>query len=286
MKDNRLSRAVSLYLGEMRERGLCKSYTDRSGNILRGFAEYSVSKGATSPSSVDITILRDFLSMFADKSASYQGFVFAIVKCFLRFADNPLGWKYKHRIIGRGRKVRWLTPEEVDVVLSSEMTPREALIVTCHFLAGMRRCEVRRLLVWDIQEGLRTGQMTITGKNAKQRPVWIHPDMKMAFEAFLKTTDKGQNERAIPLCDSSYTRLIQEVSTRTGIPFRSHDGRRTFLQILRLLGNPLEVVSEIAGHSDVRITQRYLNVSMDRMKIAVESYHPKVRVQIALRPVV
>ena len=171
MRDNRLARAIGQYIGEMKAKGLCKSYTDRSHNILVGFVEFCVSKGKTSPSSVDVITLRDYLSGFADNSASYQGFVYAIVKCFLRYAGNPLGWKFRYRIVGRGRQVRWLSAEEVDQILSTELTPMEAVAITCHFLAGMRRCEVRRLLIWDIQEGLRTGQMTVTGKNAKQRPI-------------------------------------------------------------------------------------------------------------------
>lgn len=56
-----------------------------------------------------------------------------------------------------------------------------------------------------------------------------------------------------------------------GIPeSRLHDGRHTAASIMIALGVPIEVVQEILGHSDVRITRRYAHVASEMARNATQ----------------
>ncbi|MEU7904159.1 site-specific integrase [Actinoplanes sp. NPDC049118] len=56
-----------------------------------------------------------------------------------------------------------------------------------------------------------------------------------------------------------------------GVPAtRLHDGRHTAASILILLGVPIEVVQEILGHSDVRVTRRYVHVASELARLATQ----------------
>ena len=50
----------------------------------------------------------------------------------------------------------------------------------------------------------------------------------------------------------------------------SHSGRRSFLTNLAARGVGVRVLAEIAGHSSISVTQRYLDVDDEHMRAAVE----------------
>ena len=51
---------------------------------------------------------------------------------------------------------------------------------------------------------------------------------------------------------------------------RSHSGRRTFITTLAGKGVSVRVLAELAGHSSIAVTQRYIDVNEGQMKAAVE----------------
>jgi integrase len=56
-----------------------------------------------------------------------------------------------------------------------------------------------------------------------------------------------------------------------GVPeSRLHDGRHTAASVMVALGVPIEVVQEILGHSDIRITRRYAHVASEMAKAATQ----------------
>ena len=49
----------------------------------------------------------------------------------------------------------------------------------------------------------------------------------------------------------------------------SHSGRRTFITKLSEKGVSVRVIQELARHSDLSTTQRYIDVSVDKLRNAV-----------------
>src|SRR4030042_1826759 len=145
--DNRLWRRCLSYGGEMKERNLNARYRAETRRMLLAFAEFGETKNIRSAKKITSDTLREYMARYANNSAAYQRFVYAIIRGFLVFTEHPLALKFKYRAQGRDRRVRWLSAEETEKVLTSHMTPREALIVTSGLLAGMRGCEGRRLTV-------------------------------------------------------------------------------------------------------------------------------------------
>lgn len=49
----------------------------------------------------------------------------------------------------------------------------------------------------------------------------------------------------------------------------SHSGRRTFITNLSEKGVSVRVIQELARHSDLSTTQRYIDISVDKLRNAV-----------------
>jgi integrase len=252
----------------MRERNLNTQYISQTRKTLRSFAEFNESKGNLSAKGITSETLREYMSRYANKSAAYQRFNYAIIRGFLVFAEHPLAFKFKYRAQGRGRRVRWLTVLETEKVLTSRMKPREALEVTSGLLAGMRRCEVLRLTVRDAKDALRTGEITAYAKG-KTRLIPVHPEYAQVLRIYLQATDLGDNSPLLPISKQSYDYTLRELGKRIEIPLSAHVLRRTCLTRLREADVELDVISRIAGHSSVEMTQRYIQTDVREMKEAI-----------------
>jgi integrase/recombinase XerD len=52
----------------------------------------------------------------------------------------------------------------------------------------------------------------------------------------------------------------------------SHTGRRSLLTTLAGKGVSVRVLAEIASHSNISITQKYLDVNDNQLRAAIDSY--------------
>ncbi len=269
-----------MYLRDMEDRGLTAEYAIVSKRILGKFVDHCERSGVEAISKMTSQELRSFMQTFQGMSAKYQEFVYACLKQWLKFAEHPLAFKWKWRIVGRPRQVSWLSAEEAEKVLTSDMNPREAFLVVTGILAGARQIEIRRLTPRDLKDALSTGQVRLWAKN-KQRYVWVHRELRPVFEAMLHATDKADSEPILGLARSSCNRLLRDFSSRVGVKVQSHKCRRTFATLSRDAGTPLEDVSALLGHSSPAVTALYLDLNQARMKAAIE----RLRVQSPSQPV-
>lgn len=266
--DNRLWRRCLSYIREMRERNLNLDYICQTKRTLLRFAEFGESKGIQSTKRITSEMLREYLGRYANNSAGYQRFVYAIIRGFLVYVEHPLALKFKYRAQGRGRRVRWLSAKDTDRILSSHMNPQEALIVTSGLLAGMRRCEVRRLTVRDAKDALRMGEITAYAKG-KTRLIPVHPEYARILGIYLRSLDSQDTSPLVPLSKNGYDRALRAVGKRIGIPLSSHTLRRTCLTRLREANVDLDVISKIAGHASLEMTRRYICADAKEMRDAI-----------------
>ncbi|HET6919505.1 MAG TPA: tyrosine-type recombinase/integrase [Jiangellaceae bacterium] len=170
---------------------------------------------------------------------------------------------------------RILTPAEVDALMGALRTHRDRAMVAAMVLGGLRRCEVLRLRVEDLQVAERR-VFVAEGKGGHQRLVPVSRRFFDQVAAYLQSecpagteTDsvfvvlKGPN-RGKSLTVNGLDDLLGGARRRAGLAHATcHELRHTCLTRLREAGMALEAVQAQAGHAFIESTRIYLHLADD-----------------------
>ncbi|MDB9719926.1 site-specific integrase [Planktomarina temperata] len=115
-------------------------------------------------------------------------------------------------------------------------------------------------------------------KGAKSRTVWINAKLRRQLELYrstLRFTDANralfQSQKGGAFSANTMTQLFVNIYRAVGFEnASSHSGRRTFITELASKGVSVRVLAELAGHSSIQTTQRYIDVNPQQMSAAVE----------------
>lgn len=166
---------------------------------------------------------------------------------------------------------------------------RNRLIVLLSFGAGLRACEIAQLKVKDVlsvQTDIVEVKDTIylksfqTKGNSDQQVI-VSEALRKEIGQYFSKNRYLLNNREGHLLRSQKTRqgfssqtiqnlfrfLFQEANIENA---SSHSGRRSFITNLSEKGVSVRVIQELARHSSMVTTQRYIDVSIDKLKNAVE----------------
>lgn len=162
---------------------------------------------------------------------------------------------------------------------------RNRLIVMLSFLSGMRAVEIANLRVRNVisetnevmdmivldktQTKGNKRQTIIVNKRLKQellKYIVRYPNLIEHKEGFLLKTQKGNfNSQTIQ-------NLFRHLYELANIPqASSHSGRRTFITKLSENGVAVPIIQKLARHSSLSTTQRYIEVSDDKLYNAVNT---------------
>ncbi len=225
----------------------------------------------------------------SDYSVSYQKWMITILNGFLKYHGNNvidqmmLAWPQDQRT-----NVDWLTPQQaLDMIDAAEGVER--MIVHLELRLFLRRIEVRRLRVQDIQDGC----IHVHGKGkggGKWRTVSFAPETrqeiqryehlreKMIEEALEKEPNQQVPESFIiyahhgwklgTYADSSLDKIIKRVARKADCPDTTshHTLRRTGARLAYLSGVRLVTISDALGHSDTKQTIQYLGINLNDQK--------------------
>jgi integrase/recombinase XerD len=180
-----------------------------------------------------------------------------------------------------------LTERQLKHVLAHCVTrqhaARDRAIIMVSFLAGLRAKEIAALDLSDVADAdgnIRSEfvLMPEQTKGKKARRVFISQRLQKELSAYIKqrkpnlkcsalfATQKNQAFSPNSLCQ-----LFLKIYTESGITgASSHSGRRSLLTALAAKGVSVRVLQEIAGHSSMAITQRYIDVNDQQMRAAIE----------------
>jgi len=138
---------------------------------------------------------------------------------------------------------------------------------------GLRRDEPLKM-TWDqvdFEKGLFT---VIDTKNGK--PLTL-PMTERVSGIFRRRYEElcGLSELVFPQFGnyskpSTMNRVPERISKLSGISFTPHDLRRTAATILSELGHSVEQIGRILNHSGRTVTEQYIQVSTDSMRVALE----------------
>lgn len=159
---------------------------------------------------------------------------------------------------------------------------RNTVMVLLSFKAGLRAGEIAGLdwtMVLNPSGGLGASIMIGSGiaKNGRARRVPLHPELKLALEQLRKAQSRPRvgpvvrSQRGGAMTPRSVVNWFKSIYDELGLGgCSSHSGRRTFItlsaRLISRAGGSLRDVQELAGHSDLSITQRYIEGDRDAQR--------------------
>ncbi|CAI2717502.1 tyrosine-type recombinase/integrase [Nitrospina watsonii] len=178
---------------------------------------------------------------------------------------------------GSKKRVRYLKPEE-EKRLFAELDKRGDWLKSVVIIAretGLRLSNICNL-TWDQVDLFKRAIEIEHTKNGN--PVWI--PLSDAVYQELKTLNKVRNlkiDRVFWIdgrglhrgwVGLAFRRLCKRAKVEN---FRFHDLRHDFCSRLVQAGQPLQVVAELAGHTNITTTQRYAHLNPEMKRKAIEA---------------
>jgi len=191
-----------------------------------------------------------------------------------------------------------LSEKELKRVLKVIESKRHATRNRCLFLmthlCGTRIKETCSVLLKDVlnDDGSIKSQIRLTSeqtKGAKGRVVYVSERMQKEIELYLKARFKLQNLKAVTLTDTNRALFPNQKNPTRGFSANtatqavnswykeakidgasSHSGRRGFITNLANKGVHVRILQELASHSSIAVTQKYIDVNQDKLRTAVE----------------
>lgn len=167
------------------------------------------------------------------------------------FSQIPTSTKAREREYLTDEELRIL--EDFTVPRSTIMRDRDIFLFQCY--TGLRTSDVKQLRWSDIQDG------AIVLRQQKTQNTAYIPLSSRAM-SILKRQDRNA-ERVFDVKTTYKTTGVQELMRAAGITkhITSHCGRHTFAVQSLNRRIPIEVVSKLLGHSDLKTTQIYAKVA-------------------------
>ena len=185
------------------------------------------------------------------------------------------------------KQARTLTEKQLKQVLAHCSTrkhaARDRVIVLFSFLAGLRAKEIAALTIANVtdedhnvrEEFTLSPQQT---KGRKARRVFVNARLQRELSLYLKHTKFRaicpalfQSQKGSAFTANTMCQLLLRIYDAAGIAdATSHSGRRTFITNLAAKGIGVRVLAELAAHSSIATTQRYIDVNDELLRAAVE----------------
>jgi integrase/recombinase XerD len=186
------------------------------------------------------------------------------------------------------KQAKTLKPEELKLVLAYIAARRHALrnrtIVLASFLSGMRAHELASLKIGDVvdEDGRIRSEIVLAPaqtKGRRARRVFVNAKLKRELAAYVKADCASKprdaslfvSQRNRAFSPNTMCQLFLNIYSGCGIKgASSHSGRRTFITNLASKSVSVRVLAELAGHSSIATTQRYIEINDDQLRKAVE----------------
>ena len=160
---------------------------------------------------------------------------------------------------------------------------RDETIILFSFYAGLRAKELAALKRGDVfdEDGQVREHFILSAaqsKGGKTRAVYLNQRLRRALAEYgaklylrdpnrpLFESQKGGHFSANTMCQ-----LFLDIYKSVGLKdASSHSGRRTYITRLANKGVGVRLLAELAGHSHISTTQRYIDVNAEQLSAAVE----------------
>ena len=298
---------ITLYLDHLQvERGLSQNTLSAYARDLARYFEFinARSKDFTQVNENDLsdflTFLRNGNSEHAILSATSAARTLIAVRGFHKFISRENGGldpaqSVKPPTPGR-RLPKALSVNQIELIIASTgdgstaKSLRDCALVELLYSTGARISELIDLNRNDVKDPLTS--LRLLGKGGKER---IVPVGKYAVDAMEKYLVRSRpallasgNERALflnqrgnRLSRQSAWEIIRTAAKNAGIEIEisPHTMRHSFATHLLDGGADIRTVQELLGHASVSTTQIYTLVTIDRLREAYASAHPRAQIK-------
>lgn len=187
----------------------------------------------------------------------------------LIFADPFINYKIKLEAVDRG----FLTMEELNIIADKEITIKRMAQVRDVFLfscfTGLAYIDVFNLRKEHIKEGP-DGKLWIMTRRHKTNTNVNVPLLAIPLEILKKYEGKLKDDKVLPvLSNQRLNSYLKELADICGIKKRItfHLARHTFATTITLAnGMPMETVSKLLGHTQIKTTQIYARITNEKLR--------------------
>jgi integrase/recombinase XerD len=191
-----------------------------------------------------------------------------------------------------------LTEKEIKKVIKVIESKRHASRNRCMFMmthmSGARISEVASLRICDVlaSDGGIKSEVYLSAvqtKGSKGRTLYLSDKLREEINLYLKTRFKLKDLLPVTMTDTVRALFTNQKDCQRGFSAStacqmfhywykeakiegasSHSGRRGFITNLANKGVHVRILQELAGHSSIAVTQKYIDVNQDKLRIAVE----------------
>ena len=160
---------------------------------------------------------------------------------------------------------------------------RDETIILFSFYAGLRAKEIAALKRGDVydESGNVREQFILSAaqsKGGKTRTVYVNQRLRRALADYAAGLNLSDPKRALfesqkggHFSANTMCQLFLDIYKAVGLKdASSHSGRRTYITRLANKGVGVRLLAELAGHSHISTTQRYIDVNAEQLSAAVE----------------
>jgi integrase/recombinase XerC len=196
---------------------------------------------------------------------------------FLDVSDNPTAAiqfrRHPRRLINLPPKAAILASVEGVDGLASELALRNKLMVELAYGSGLRKGELLRLNVEDLD--LTQATAYVQGKGKRTRIVPLTAKSVAAARAYLENRRAMRGPLLVSLSGRRLggLRIYQVFREQTG--YRPHIFRHACASHMLANGCSLRLIQELLGHSLLTTTQRYTHINREELAAVLHQHHPR-----------
>ena len=309
-----LDDAITAFLADLTINNYSPKTMDGYRKKLSAFAAWAKQQQSTQVQHLTIDLLRRYILYLRQKEkwSERDYHVKATgplrpqsIKNYVRDIKRFAGWLYENHYtaqhvlealpLPRTPEVRPepLSTEELEHIIASfdvadHLDLRDLALVTLLLDTGMRIGEIVKLELKDINlmkkviniDEAKFGKYRILGfgettKRRLSQYLAVRPHMAQEWtKNHLFLTEDGYS-----ITEATAQKICQKISVRTGIHVYCHRFRHTFAVNMLNNGADIRYVQLLMGHSDIRITARYLNIANDDVLEVHHTHSPADRIQ-------